>query len=52
MEIGCFKNYPHRAYGITFEKRHITGMLKIGWILMIYYGRRYRCFSNYQLTKE
>lgn len=47
MKIGYFKNYPHKAYGIKYVKEHITGFVVPRWVFVIYYGKRYRAFSNY-----
>ena len=45
-KIGYFKNYPQTSYGIVWEKRLNIGYIKSQWILVLYYGKKYRAFSN------
>jgi hypothetical protein len=49
MRKGYFKNYPHTAYGFIYEKRHVVGQVGTQWILIIYFYKWFRAFSNHPI---
>ena len=49
MRIIYDKYYPKKVYGIEFLRRPVVGFIKKQWIFIIYYGHRYKAFSNYNI---
>ena len=50
MRLLYTKHYPETAYGFTFEKRSMPARIGKQWVLVFYFYKWYRAFSNYPLT--
>jgi len=49
MKVLYSKNYPKTAYGFAIEKRLMPTRIEKQWILVFYFYKWYRAFSNHPL---
>ncbi len=47
MKIGYFKRYPRYTFGLEYQKMAEVGKIKPRWILIFYFHKWYRLFTNY-----
>ena len=52
MKKGYFKNYPHTAYGFSFEKKDKPGQFTTQYILIIYFYKWFKAYSNYPISLD
>lgn len=47
-QVDCFRKI--KIFGFTFEKKLLVGQIGTQWILIFYFYKWYRAYSNYRIN--